>query len=277
MGIRKNVTALTAAERADYVTAVKALKAQPSGRNYDWFVNTHIDYFGAVDGVRYAHGSPSFLPWHRIYLYEFELALRVYKPNLTLPYWDWTSERSMTGLPWTNDFMGGNGDPVNRIVTTGPFAGAAQWRVYRSSSEGYDLRRAMAVSPRGALPTTTMVNEMLAHSVYDVAPWDRTAADGMRNTMEGFRAPNIHNGVHVWIGGNMAMADSPNDPVFFLHHCNIDRLWSQWQTRWGFDDGHYQPAGRTAGVVSLTEPVRPFGDITAQQILDHRPMYTYAG
>jgi tyrosinase len=45
----------------------------------------------------------------------------------------------------------------------------------------------------------------------------------------------IHNNVHLAVGGQdgvgtMAGASSPADPVFFLHHANIDRLWALWQT-----------------------------------------------
>ena len=39
----------------------------------------------------------------------------------------------------------------------------------------------------------------------------------------------MHNIVHRFIGGDMGTAASPNDPVFFLHHCNIDRIWANWQ------------------------------------------------
>lgn len=36
---------------------------------------------------------------------------------------------------------------------------------------------------------------------------------------------NLHNQVHTWVGGDMGPFSSPNDPVFFLHHCNVDRIW----------------------------------------------------
>lgn len=39
----------------------------------------------------------------------------------------------------------------------------------------------------------------------------------------------LHNRVHLYIGGNMAPMTSPNDPVFFLHHCFIDKVWADWQ------------------------------------------------
>ena len=44
----------------------------------------------------------------------------------------------------------------------------------------------------------------------------------------------MHNGMHGWIGGHMGNPTaSPFDPIFYLHHCNIDRLWAMWQV-----DGH---------------------------------------
>ncbi len=36
------------------------------------------------------HGWERFLPWHRVYLYEFEQALQDVCPDITMPYWDWT-------------------------------------------------------------------------------------------------------------------------------------------------------------------------------------------
>ena len=38
-----------------------------------------------------------------------------------------------------------------------------------------------------------------------------------------------HNAIHRAVGGNMAQANSPSDPIFFLHHANIDRIWADWQ------------------------------------------------
>src|SRR5262249_38403088 len=57
-----------------------------------------------------------------------------------------------------------------------------------------------------------------------------------RNVFEGWVpwdpanfGPELHNKVHVWVGGSMGPMSSPNDPIFFLHHCNVDRLWAEWQ------------------------------------------------
>ncbi|WP_338453007.1 tyrosinase family protein [Niallia oryzisoli] len=39
----------------------------------------------------------------------------------------------------------------------------------------------------------------------------------------------LHNRVHVWVGGSMVPMTSPNDPVFLLHHCLVDKVWADWQ------------------------------------------------
>ena len=40
--------------------------------------------------------------------------------------------------------------------------------------------------------------------------------------------PSLHNRVHVFVGGDMSPSTSPNDPVFYLNHCNVDRIWEAW-------------------------------------------------
>jgi tyrosinase len=41
--------------------------------------------------------------------------------------------------------------------------------------------------------------------------------------------PSIDAAPHNMIGGNMVDLTSPNDPLFWLHHANVDRLWAVWQ------------------------------------------------
>jgi hypothetical protein len=40
-----------------------------------------------------------------------------------------------------------------------------------------------------------------------------------------------HVAVHIAIGGTMNSASSPTDPIFFLHHANLDRIWADWQKK----------------------------------------------
>jgi len=58
---------------------------------------------------------------------------------------------------------------------------------------------------------------------------------GFRATMEGL----LHGAPHVWISGHMGAFGSPNDPIFFSHHCNVDRIWSLWQDCHDYDRVDY--------------------------------------
>ena len=85
-------------------------------------------------------------------------------------------------------------------------------------------------------PTAAQVTDAIQNmTVYDTSPWRTTSTDSFRNRLEGWLAnagetgSQLHNRVHIWVGGDMGPGTSPNDPVFFLHHCNVDRLWALWQ------------------------------------------------
>jgi tyrosinase len=91
------------------------------------------------------------------------------------------------------------------------------------------------------LPTTAQARGALDLDTYDEPDWGVDSASTARNVIEGWQPdpPGLHNRVHVWIGGDMAPASSPNDPVFFLNHCNVDRLWAAWQRK--HPGGSYLP------------------------------------
>lgn len=93
MADRKNQADLTATEKRNFIDAVLELKR--SGR-YDEFISTHNAFIiGDTDnGERTGHRSPSFLPWHRRFLLQFEQALQSITPSVMLPYWDWTVDRT---------------------------------------------------------------------------------------------------------------------------------------------------------------------------------------
>lgn len=57
-----------------------------------------------------------------------------------------------------------------------------------------------------------------------------TTFDLFQNALE----VTVHNSVHRAVGGNMVSSASPSDPLFWLHHANIDRIWAEWQ---GFPRG----------------------------------------
>jgi tyrosinase len=93
----------------------------------------------------------------------------------------------------------------------------------------------------GRLPSRTGVRMVIRdQAAYDTSPFSSSSPGGLRNLVEGWIGnERIHNSVHVWVGGDMSLSSSPNDPAFFLHHCNVDRIWAAWQER--HPDAPYLP------------------------------------
>jgi hypothetical protein len=117
--------------------------------------------------------------------------------------------------------LGGDGD-----VTTGPFAG---WTEFDPSGRVTSMPLNRQFGRRTSdLPRPDDVRLTLAETPYDGPGWD-TRSPGFRNTLEGTGATSMHNTVHIWVGGSMFPMSSPNDPVFFLHHCMVDKVWADWQ------------------------------------------------
>jgi tyrosinase len=224
------------------------------------------------------HGGPLFFPWHRVLLRQFELALQsaASDPNIAIPYWDW--ELSGKNNPFTDDFMGGDGDAAQGYrVVTGPFAYAKKKftiRVWDGTTGNRGLLREFGTDPTAYLPTPTQVASALTKTPY----WP--GANSWENTCEG----GLHNPVHRWIGGNMGDATSPNDPVFFLHHCYIDLLWERWKRQHPTSDP-YLPASGTPGYDLASKlvfnkagkPAPWAGSWKVQDTLDTTSLgYTYA-
>ncbi len=263
---RKNQATLSSQEKSRFVSAVLAIKA--SGV-YDNFVMDHMN------SMPNAHRGPAFLPWHREFLNRYEQELRNIDSSVTLPYWDWTVDNSPSSSIWNNDFMGGNGRPSDGQVTSGAFAFATgNWTL---TSDGPALRRRFGVSAP-SLPSAADVAIAMSETVYDSAPWN-TSSSGFRNRLEGWiNGPQLHNLGHVWVGGSMLPASSPNDPVFFLHHCFVDKLWADWQ-RAHPGAGYLPVTGGSTGH-NLNDPMSPFSTpgspVTPANVLDHHTLgYAY--
>ena len=78
------------------------------------------------------------------------------------------------------------------------------------------------------MPSEETIRQVMMYSgwTYDSLPWNGHARQTFRGALEFY----LHDAVHDWIGGHMAIPEiSPNDPVFYLHHANVDRLWYRWQ------------------------------------------------
>ena len=199
---RKDFTKLIPSERTDLANALNRLWNDGTIRRY---VDDHRAF------ARRVHRGSIFLPWHRYFVWRFELALGV-----PIPFWDWTQSRSLDVEPWLSFFGGRSGK------------GRLAWPPRRASTPG------------AVLPDQRALRNAL----------DKPSFTTFRNIETA-----SHNAGHNWVGGDMADVDnSPIDPLFYLHHCNIDRLWAIWEQNHP-DAKHYSttriPGDRADGAATL--------------------------
>jgi tyrosinase len=183
-------------------------------------IHANMDYamHGFMRG-RARLGLNRFLSWHRRYLLAFEQELRKVDAEITgaavsdlgLPYWRWPENGSFPS--WLLDVL----------------------PAFGSSGPGSNIEP-REIGAGGALPTIEQVDEILNDFA---ASFDRSRRrfDGANEyekftfCLEGWAdGLSAHNHVHAWVGGVMNNTSySPADPIFWLHHCEIDRLWWIWQ------------------------------------------------
>lgn len=274
--VRRNQADLSPEEIDNFVSAVKQLKDtyRPGAEIsvYDEYVQAHIESMM----VMASHQGSAFLPWHRAFIRSFELELQAINPEVTLPYWDFTVDNGPKAALFAETFMGGTGDEEDGyVVHNGPFR-AGEWQV---AIGGPDLVRNFGQWGLTTLPEPGDVEAALSVPQYDEAPWDTNAdvSVSFRNFVEGWNHPTgrseMHNRVHEWAGGHMLSMSAPNDPLFWLLHSNIDRIWAQWQEQTG---GGYLPEKGGPEGHNLYD-VMPSVGVAPADVLDHRALgYEYA-
>ena len=142
-----------------------------------------------------------FLPWHRLMLYEFEGVIRevLHDEDFSLPYWN-----PVTGNP---------DDLVLPAVFRDP------------GTTLYDGTRWFWVNGGERIDTPFrdwLTLDALNEKFYIDSP---TGSLGFNPRLD----QNPHFFTHVALGGDMAdFSTVGGDPLFYLHHANIDRIWESW-------------------------------------------------
>ncbi|KAI2618482.1 putative tyrosinase [Hypoxylon sp. NC1633] len=228
--IRREWRALSSLERLEYIRAVKCLSSIPStvcnGALHDEFAFIHR---GIGD---YSHEAAPFLPWHRyfIHIYEETLKQRCHYEG-TLPYWDWTRDwADLTQSPiWSaTEGFGGNGNmdlPTTvgdgRCVQEGPFAGL-QVQYYDEDWNPHCLSRGFLTGEVQDHFGAQRLNSSAIAAVLD-------EPDYYKFVLRLEDGPHL--AIPIIVRGDFLRFTAPNDPVFILHHGQIDRLWWKWQSR----------------------------------------------
>lgn len=258
---RKEVRDLSAGERRRFTAAFSAVMA--SGV-YTSFVRVH------ATGAGHAHWTPAFLPWHRVFLLEFEDALRVVDPGVTLPYWDWSADAAnpASSPVWGADLLGGS--TPGACIPDGPFAGAT-------------VQLPLPHCVRRGFTTTGTGPPSMGGSTFDEPPVLAALINGNTSYSDFASAVEFSHGApHVAVGsaqlrgssaGDMALvSSSSNDPAFYLHHTFMDSLWARRQAVHGATDYGGPPGGAPA---RPSDTLTSFGAATVADTFS-LPCVTYA-
>ena len=223
--VRKNANNLTPGERDRFLNALRTLH----------FVDGHYAVYQEIHSIASdeAHGGPAFPAWHRATVLQVERALQAIDPSVAMPYWKFDVPAPNL---FRDDFMGSNqggGGPWAQVVfaPTNPLNG---WTITGLTP----IRRGANANHLGS-SGVQFEEDTLAPETY---------ADFVN--YEG----DPHGTAHVWVGKGGWMGNVPTavrDPLFFLLHCNVDRLWAKWQwlhNRFGDTEDDYLPTGTFPGV-----------------------------
>lgn len=177
-----------------------------------------------------AHGTPMFLPWHRLFIREFEDRLRAkVGQDISLPYWDWTldSQRPHTSVIFSANYFGKSEKSMDYMVVDSVFS---HKNLILNHPRPHSLKRAFDTI--GALETFAQIDTQLDTSVKSKYPF---------STMSMYVENGPHARIHTRVGGyktdiienrgDMTKGSSPNDPLFWLHHAFIDKIWLRWQSK----------------------------------------------
>jgi tyrosinase len=221
-----------------YSGAVAAMMSKPFSDPTSW------DYQAAIHGIdpssplppgfnqllpqwnQCQHYSWYFLPWHRMFVYYFEQIVRAYvianggPSTWALPYWNYDGGGQSNTLPLAFRNPSNADGTTNALYTSkrakGINAGATLPATDISLVNAFDQQTFTGKGAFGGAATPTPVQFFLKN--------DQAQSGALESTP--------HNTVHDDVGGPGGLMYSPytavRDPIFWLHHANIDRLWGKW-------------------------------------------------
>ena len=224
---RKDWDALTHDEKTRFLNAVYNIATGRAGwrlrNNFVRLLYIHEEYW--VGGI---HNRVQFYPWHRIYLLQIENLLRKVDCKLTVPYWDWTKNvaRWWESSVFNWRYFGSN---LNFDERTGQ---QQLTTVDQCPSNGYFSPQYGYQDLRGQC--------LVRQFTYNIVPASYTRIQNILSWKNALRSEadlrHEHGIPHYIVGGERTglffTERAAEDPLFWLHHSNVDYQWYQRQTRY---------------------------------------------
>ncbi len=210
--VRQSIAQMPVAEVNRFRKALEGMLAREDNRGFQFFAGWH-----GVPLEICQHHNKYFLPWHRGYLYHFELALQEVDPEVTLPWWNWMDE---PGIPKAFELkrVGKRknvlaGAPIKPLgIPRGPGWPRQTHREPGNNPLALGPPLRDAVFPGSGGGASAWIMSAPSYTEF----WQRCA--------------RVHDNVHVWVGGEMEDQNwAAFDPLFWAHHAMVDRLWRIWQ------------------------------------------------
>jgi tyrosinase len=214
--VRSAVHNLSDTQTANFRQSYRQMMAISDNRGFQYLAGLHgVPSWYCWHHQQNAHSAQRmelFLPWHRAYLYNWEMAMRDQVSDVTLPWWDWT-----LGPPRQNGIPQIFADQTDAAGAPNPLL---TFRVNLPSTNPPIMRNtSRQPADPSQLPQQSDVDDALS----------RTDFSDFSDALE-----DIHDNVHGWTGGDMGVVGTAAfDPIFWSHHAMIDRIWWLWQTKNG--------------------------------------------
>lgn len=206
---------------ATYRDAVGIMKQTPPTDKFKFNWVQLANIHGSNRGYRYCpHGNWYFLPWHRAYTAMYERIVRDLTKNdaFAMPFWDWTADPLMPEV----------------FLSEKTPDGKTNWLYVNEDGTKRTWPANRPMPPDVVGPK--VLTDILKDTPYEIFGTSRPRGQDLldpswiinRGGVQGLLERTPHNTVHNNIGGWMPTPASPRDPIFFMHHCNFDRIWAVW-------------------------------------------------
>ncbi|KAK6586432.1 hypothetical protein PZA11_001489 [Diplocarpon coronariae] len=203
------------------------------------------------------HYTTQFLPWHRLQLHAYESVLKnECNYTGTIPFWDEAIDAASGNFfqsdMWSDQYFGGNGSSVDNCVRTGPFANRTLHIGPLLQTTDYCFARKFNQTKGLSYGARANVDACYEYGATDFQSFHKCMA----------YLPHIA-GHQATAGVMTDINSSPGDPVFYLHHNYLDRLYWQWQ-QISATDRMFVVSGNT----TVTEPATGWEKLTIDYELD---------
>ena len=243
--VRREWRTLSSDEQKHYVDVVRQLHDQ--GKFEQFGVKHHENWNNW-------HSTAYFFPAHRQFILDFENALREIDPEMIVPYWNWAMDSANPSQsPIWQQFsrVGGRCAPE---LGANMFQG--KYCVQRFINESQPLA--------GDFSDEATLGELI-NDKQDFYAWSSTFEVGPHFNVHFFVGGEAENGSK----GTMFTHYSPWDPIFWLNHAFVDKLFNDWQAKYGKDQfkGPRKPDSNAPHDAEMSDTIPGF-NVRVSEVMD---------